>query len=202
MNETHNPPRRSPRRWPAISLAVALIAAAVVLTRPWQRDDGTQYGIVPQVKPPGAGAAGLGTAPAIGKLAPNFLLQTVDGRTVRLSDLRGKPVFLNFWATWCIFCVSEMPAMQRLADRYGDRLVVVGVNVGESAADARAFADQAGIRYALLLDPQTEVTKAYRVQAMPTSLFLDPVGVVRYLHYGVLMPPEMEQIVRPLVAED
>jgi thiol-disulfide isomerase/thioredoxin len=198
MDETATFRRRSPRRWPAIALALALIAAALGLTRPWHGGDASPYGTVAQVQP-GAGAADLDTGAEVGKLAPNFLLQTLDGRTIRLSELRGRPVFLNFWATWCIFCVAEMPAIQRLADRYGDRLVVVGVNVGQSEAEARAFADQAGIRYPLLLDPHLDVTRAYRVQAMPTSLAVDADGVVRALNYGVLTPPQMEQFVQPLV---
>ena len=198
MDDAPTNRQRPPRRWSAIALALALIVAAVGIASPWQRDDDSPYGIVGQVEP-AAGAAELGTGPEVGKLAPNFLLQTLDGRTVRLSDLRGTPVFLNFWATWCFFCVTEMPAIQRLADRYGERLVVVGVNVGEAAAAARAFADQAAIRYTLLLDSQTEVTKAYKVLAMPTSLFLDPDGVVHSLSYGVLTPPQMKEILRPLV---
>lgn len=198
MTESTGP--TSPRRWPAIALALVLIAAALGLTRPWEGDD-SPYGIVTQVAPNAADAADLDTEPVAGKLAPNFLLPTLDGQPVRLSDLRGRPVFLNFWATWCILCLTEMPAMQRLADRHGDRLLVIGVNVGEAATDARTFADQAGIRYPLVLDADKDVTRSYQVQAMPTSLFIDPDGVVHFVAYGVLTPPQMEEFLRPLLED-
>jgi thiol-disulfide isomerase/thioredoxin len=106
-------------------------------------------------------------------------------------------VLLNFWATWCFFCVGEMPAMQRLADRHGDRVAVVGVNVGESAADARVFAENWSIRYPLLLDAVRSVAIAYGVRNMPTSLVVDPAGVVRSVDYRVLTPPEMEARLAP-----
>ncbi len=93
-----------------------------------------------------------------------------------------------------------MPAIQRLADKYGDRLVIVGVNVGEDAKTARTFAENFDIRFTLLLDPDMAVTKAYQVRAMPTSLFIDPDGVVHSVHYGVLTPPQMEERIAPLLS--
>ncbi len=184
-------------RWLGPLLAVVLVGGMVVVARPWSGRDAA-FGPVAQVVPAGEAAA-LTTAPEIGKLAPNFRLRTIDGGEVRLSDLRGRPVFLNFWATWCVFCVTEMPAMQQLADRHGGAVAVVGVNVGEEAERAHRFADAAGIRYPLLLDADRAVTKEYEVRAMPTSLFLDADGVVRGVKYGVLTPPEMEAFLDPLL---
>ncbi len=177
----------------ALALALALVASAVLVARPWQDGGDSRLGLVAPVAPPDPAVADLGTAPEVGKLAPNFLLATIDGRTIRLSDLRGRPVFLNFWATWCFFCLSEMPAMQRFADRHRDEVVVIGVNVGEPAADARTFAANFGIRYPLLLDADRHVTEAYRVRAMPTSIFIDADGVVRSVSPSVLTPPQMEE---------
>ncbi len=177
----------------ALALALALVALAVLIAQPWQDDGDSPFGLVAQVVPPDPAVAAFSTAPEVGKLAPNFLLATIDGRTVRLSDLRGRPVFLNFWATWCFFCLSEMPAMQRFADRHSEEVVVVGVNVGEPATDARTFAANFGIRYPLLLDADRDVTEAYRVRAMPTSLFIDADGVVRSVSPSVLTPPQMEE---------
>ena len=188
--------RRDPRLLGPL-LAAVLVGVAVVAARPWSGRD-APFGPVAQVAPAGE-AAELKTAPEIGKLAPNFRLPTVDGGEVRLSDLRGRPVFLNFWATWCIFCVGEMPAMQKLADCYGNRVVVLGVNVGEETERARRFAEEAGVRYPLALDADTAVTEVYRVRQMPTSLFLDADGVVRAVGYGPLTPPEMEAHLAPLL---
>ena len=188
--------RGDPRRL-GLLVAVVIVAAALLVVRPWQRQEAA-YGPVAQVAP-AAGAAGLETAPAVGKLAPNFRLRTVDGGEVVLSDLRGQPVFLNFWATWCLFCVTEMPAMQKLADRHGDALAVVGVNVGEEAERARRFAASAEIRYPLLLDAERAVTRAYDVRAMPTSVYLDADGVVRNVTYGTVLTAEMEEFLAPLL---
>jgi thiol-disulfide isomerase/thioredoxin len=188
---------RDPRRL-GLVLAAAAVVAVVAFAAP--RDAGDGYGPVAQVEPVAGDGARLATGPEIGKLAPNFRLRTGDGQEVMLSDLRGRPVFLNFWATWCIFCVTEMPAMQRLADRYGEQVVVVGVNVGEDAETVRRFGSETGIRYQLLLDRERTVTKAFQARAMPTSLFLDAGGVVRGVKYGVLTPPEMEAMLDPLLA--
>lgn len=185
-------------RWSAIALALVLIASALAVTQPWQRDRDARFGIVDQVRSTSVGATDLETSPSVGKLAPNFLLRTFDGQTMRLSDLRGTPVFINFWATWCLFCLSEMPAMQQLADRYEGQLVVVGINVGETVDDAQPYAQRNNIRYPLLLDPETTVTEAYGVRAMPTSLFVDADGVVQIVHYGVLTPPQMEETIQSL----
>lgn len=183
----------------ALASACLLVAAALLFVKPWQHD-ASPYGIVDQVAIDSSSEVDLVTGLKIGQAAPNFLLQTLDGDMVRLSDLRGRPVFLNFWATWCIFCVSEMPAMQQLSNRYGDQLVVAGINVGESRDQAATFAKQTDIRYLLLLDSDRDVTKAYTIFSMPTTYLIDEDGMIAFVRYGVLTPPEMDDIVRPLIA--
>lgn len=197
MPDPTESPQQTSLRWPSLTFALALIVAALSFTRPWERLANSPYGIVRQVQP--SSAVELETGTSVGQLAPNFLLTTADGQTLQLSDLRGTPVFVNFWATWCIFCVSEMPAIQRLADRYEGQLTVIGINVGQAASDAQRFAQQTAIRYPLLLDTETAVAKAYNVQAMPTSLVVDADGVVQHVHYGVLTPPQMQEIIQPLL---
>ena len=78
-----------------------------------------------------------GAAPRPGRPAQNFVLADYEGKAVRLNDFEGKVVFLNFWATWCTACEAEMPDMQQLAKRYGDELVVLAVNRGESPGRAK-----------------------------------------------------------------
>jgi peroxiredoxin len=195
--------RSTARRWGRsrrLGLFLAAVLAIVLVAIAAPRKTGGDFGPVAQIKPAAPEAANLATGPEIGKLAPNFRLRTVDGQEILLSDLRGRPVFLNFWATWCIYCVTEMPAMQRLADRSGEQFTVVGVNVGEDAETVRWFAAETAVRYPLLLDEERTVTKVFRARAMPTSLFLDADGVVRGVKYGVLTPPEMQAMLEPLLA--
>jgi len=121
-------------------------------------------------------------APAVGSLAPDFALQTLDGKTVRLSDFRGQPVLLNFWATWCGPCRLEMPAIQ---ERYNDgAFEVLAVNFDESAALVRRFAEELNLSLPIVLDPGGQVQELYRVRGYPTSFLVDEDGVVRFLHIG------------------
>ena len=191
------------RRWGGLGLAVLLIAAALVVGRAQSGGGGAdgRLGLVSQVRPADEALADLATAPEAGKLAPNFRLETMDGRVIQLSDLRGRPVFINFWASWCFACVTEMPAIQKLADAYGEQVVVLGINAGEPADRARAFAANQAVRYPLLLDPEAEVTRAYGVRPMPTSFFVDADGVVHSVAYGVLFPDQMKERLAPLVGE-
>jgi cytochrome c biogenesis protein CcmG, thiol:disulfide interchange protein DsbE len=114
--------------------------------------------------------------------APDFELTASDGKNVRLSDLRGKVVLLNFWATWCPPCKAEMPDLNALQRKYGaDRdFVVLGVNDEESAADVVAFAEREGIAFPLLLDPDGRVIeKIFNIRYLPTSMIIDRDGNVR-----------------------
>jgi peroxiredoxin len=114
--------------------------------------------------------------------APDFELTTSDGQVIRLKDLRGKVVLLNFWATWCPPCKAEMPDLNALQQKYGaDRdFVVLGVNDEESAADVAAFAQREGITFPLLLDPEGRVIeKLFDVRYLPTSMIIDREGNIR-----------------------
>lgn len=194
--DQHN--RGPARPWWALGVALVFIATALLVSRPWQqrlREDG--YGILAPVDQTSDDSYPV--APEPGRLAPNFRLRTSDGDETELAELRGRPVFLNFWASWCLFCISEMPAIDRLASRYQDQVVVLGVNAGESPETVGTFARQIGAGYALLLDPGQEVTRAYRVRSMPTSFIIDAQGVVQSVRFGVLTPPEMEERLAPLL---
>jgi peroxiredoxin len=144
-----------------------------------------------------------GTAPAarLGSPAPDFTLQTVDGTPLRLSDLKGKPIFMNFWATWCVPCREEMPAMQELYEQYRDRgLVILAVNMEEDQARVRRWIDQGGFTYTFVLDSEGQQLKRYNVNAAPTSYFIDRDGVIRDLKLGAISRAEMETKVEKLLA--
>jgi peroxiredoxin len=127
---------------------------------------------------------GLHRAPP-GIRAPDFTLLDVDGRPVSLAALRGRSVFLNFWASWCAPCEMEMPAIQRLQEHVaGERLVVVAINFRESATQVREFARERGLAFRLALDQDGAVTARYAVERLPFTLVLDPEGHVRAVAEG------------------
>jgi len=130
-------------------------------------------------------------APEVGKYAPDFLLPDLDGVKVRLSDLRGKPVVLNFWATWCGYCVDEMPLLQEIHDtKAGEGLVILAVNDGETGARAEEFMQTNGYSFKVLLDRFQDVIPFYKVRGLPTTFFIDPEGVIRDIKVGAFVSKE------------
>ena len=104
-------------------------------------------------------------------------LKDVHGNTVRLSDFRGKVVFLNFWATWCAACVVEMPSMEKLHRRLKDKdFVMIAINVQESDAQVNAFYEKLKLSFTALLDANGEVATGFAVNALPTTFVLDKEG--------------------------
>jgi peroxiredoxin len=125
----------------------------------------------------------------IGSRAPDFTLPDLAGRQISLSDLRGRVVLLNLWATWCPPCVEEMPSLQQLQDRLGaEGLSVVAISVdaapgtpgpfGEPGGDVEAFAREFGIEFTILLDPAAGVQRRYNVTGLPTTFLIDREGRV------------------------
>jgi peroxiredoxin len=147
------------------------------------------------------GACGPPPAARLGSPAPDFTLQTVDGDPLRLSDLKGKAVFMNFWATWCTPCREEMPAMQELYDEHRNRgLVILAVNMEEDQARVRLWVEQGGFTYTFVLDSDGEQVKRYNVKAAPTSYFIGRDGVIRDLKLGAISRAEMQAKVEKLLA--
>jgi peroxiredoxin len=124
--------------------------------------------------------------------APDFSLETLDGEAIRLSDLRGKVVALNFWATWCAPCRLEMPDLQARAEQHPDRLAVLGVDFDESPEEVAAFRDELGVGFPLLLDPGAEVQRLYRVLGYPTTFFIDEQGIIRFHHIGLMSEGQLD----------
>jgi len=124
-------------------------------------------------------------APQTGFAAPDFTLETREGETVSLSDLRGQVVLLNFWATWCPPCRAEMPAIQKVYDQYADQgFTVLAVDVGEGDAQVAAFADERGLSFPILMDRDGAISTRYQVRAMPSTFFIDREGVIREVTLG------------------
>ena len=117
--------------------------------------------------------------------APDFTLPTPGGKKVSLKDYRGKVVFLNFWATWCPDCRTEMPTMDRLYQEFkGQGLEIVAVNVKDKREDALAFAKKLKITYPILMDPEGEAGLLYGAFGMPATYLIDRKGVVLARMWG------------------
>jgi peroxiredoxin len=117
----------------------------------------------------------------------SFQLTDLDGSPIRLADLRGKAVWLNFWASWCPPCQSETPILRTMDQRYRDRgLVLIGIQVQQTVADGRRYADTYDLGYRIGADVAGDVFRAYKVFALPTQFFIDPSGVIRRVVNGPL----------------
>ncbi|ASN05614.1 TlpA family protein disulfide reductase [Virgibacillus necropolis] len=118
----------------------------------------------------------------VGMQAPNFELETLSGETVKLSDLQGKKVFINFWATWCPPCKKEMPEMQKFYEQHSDEVEILAVNVTgqeNSLKAVRDFSDNFKYTYPILLDKELKVTEEYMAFGLPTTYFIGTDGVVQ-----------------------
>ncbi len=143
-----------------------------------------------------AAAGSLPPAPAIGHPAPEITLTNTNGQTFKLSDLRGTPVVLNFWATWCPPCRAELPELQAASERLTGQVAVIGVNQGEAPADVQAFAQQLGLTFEIPLDTRMEASRLYLVRSLPTTFFIDRAGVVRQMQVGPLTEATLSQRLR------
>jgi peroxiredoxin len=123
--------------------------------------------------------AELSIEPVAEREAPDFVLKDLDGNSIRLRDLRGKLVLLNFWATWCPSCRFEMPSMEALHKEFGGReLVVLAVNFQESAEDGRSFYQEHDLSLPALLDPGAKVFALYQAWSLPTTFIINKQGHV------------------------
>jgi len=124
-------------------------------------------------------------APRRGAPAPEFTLTALNGETYSLSELQGKTVIVNFWATWCAPCREEMPDLQEIHDEYADEgLVILAVNANEPPATVQGFVDEYDITFPVLLDPGRAVSALYEVQAYPSTFFVDGDGRIRVDTYA------------------
>ena len=131
---------------------------------------------------------------AIGAAAPDFAVADLDGNPLRLADLRGRPVIVNFWASWCGPCVEEFPLLQRALDEHrADGLAVVGIVFDDRSEAARAFLRRMGTAWPAAMDPNAAVAGAYGVSAPPASFFIDREGRVAGRQLGQLSSDDLAQ---------
>jgi peroxiredoxin len=133
----------------------------------------------------------------VGAKAPDFELKTLAGDTVKLSDLKGKKVMLNFWATWCPPCKAEMPAMEEFHKEAGDEVVILAVNI-DPHLDVKAFVDENGITFPIPLDAEDKVNETYQVLSIPTTYFIDTKGNIGNKYIGAMNLDAMKQYSKDL----
>jgi thiol-disulfide isomerase/thioredoxin len=187
---------------------VAMMGAAIIgtlATRP--------LGSVPNGLPvPEASAFLIGSpVPGLrpGDLAPEFAADGPDGRVqltdlqgnpIRLADLRGKAVWVNFWASWCPPCQYETPTIRAMDERYRDRgLAIVAIQVQQIVDDGQAYAERYGLEYTIGADVTGAIFHAYKVFALPTQFFIDPNGVVRQVINGPLDETRAVQLIESIL---
>lgn len=148
-----------------------------------------------------AAALPAAAIPRPGDRAPAFRLTTADGKTIANATFRGKPVYLNFFATWCGPCRVETPSIVALSKKYAGRgLRVVGVDVGESAGMAMGFAGDFRVPYPLAVDADSSTRATYGGGLyFPLHVFIDRQGVVRLYHPGEMTADEIEAAIRRIL---
>lgn len=141
--------------------------------------------------------------PDIGYLAPSFTLKDLEGNNHELKDYRGKPVILNFWASWCAPCIKEAPNFIKLASQYRDEVQILTVNLTsvDSIGGAEAFAEYFGFEFPTLLDEEGDVAASYQIKPIPTTFFIDSEGVITDGVYGGLTWEDLEFRTKRLIEE-
>lgn len=174
-----------------LGVAVLIVLASILVFNMVQKDSGkeqvdnisNEYDVSGDTNVKGAaimppGSEGIDP----GEMAPDFELETVAGESLKLSDLRGKKVMLNFWATWCPPCKKEMPEIQKLYEEHGDEIEIVAVNLTDSESkvkDVYAYVEKYNYTYPVPLDKKSEVSDIYMAITIPTTYFIGTDGKIQ-----------------------
>ena len=158
-----------------------LLVLSVIGVVAWAR--ATDGGGAGQVDSPSPGDVAEPGAAEPGEPAPDFALATLDGKRVRLADFRGRPVVVNFWASWCNPCRQEFPILADALATHDD-LAVVGVTFRDIESDSRAFADETGATWPLAIDDDGDVAARYGVRAIPQTVFIRADGTIAARVFG------------------
>jgi peroxiredoxin len=205
------PQRR--REWSGAMRSVVLPLAllALIVGGLWYWDNRSEgsgiddaYGVVDL--PPAKNPTGRDAVADVGRVGPDFLLEDARGGTLRLSDLQGQPVLLNFWASWCDPCRDEMPMLVQADARHRDGgLAIVGLNLQEPDEKVRNFADEYGVTFPTVIDRDGEVAGVWKLDGpwdgIPTSYFIDAKGVIRSVVYGPLSEKTLEDKLETILPE-
>jgi peroxiredoxin len=138
---------------------------------------------------------GVLAAPEFNAIAPQFALDNLNGGQVNLERLRGSTVVINFWATWCEPCRIEMPILQAFYEAHqGQGLRVVAINLGESSDLVRAWVDEFGLTFDILLDPQQSIAALYQIRGQPSTYVVSPSGIITAIFYGPVSAEQLQAL--------
>lgn len=199
LDEIDDRPQRR-REWSGVarSLALPLLIVAAIVGAIWYLELGRgggsaadSYGIV--ALPNGLNPTGRPAAVEVGRAAPDFRLERLDGGELRLSDLRGRVVLVNFWASWCGPCRAEMPEFaRRYRGEEANGLTVLAVDLQEAAGPVQAFVDEFDLPFPVLFDRPGGVARTYRVNGLPKTVIIDRDGIVRAVRDGEVTPAYLD----------
>lgn len=165
----------------AAGLGLAAVAIlGIIQNRGLGRSPGA---VVNSVQQSGSGEAATRDSLS-GKPAPDFELAALNGATVHLSDYKGHPVVINYWATWCPPCREELPMFQKRQEKYSPDLVILAINAGEDLKTVRNYIDREKFTFSVLLDPEWKAEALFGVMAYPTSVFIDRNGIIQARYVG------------------
>jgi peroxiredoxin len=181
-----------------LPLGIVVLIVGGLLYYESRRDSAPDDGFGSVALPPALNATGQSPAAEQGRAAPDFLLQTLSGETLRLSELRGQPLLVNFWATWCGPCRIEMPDLvEAYNEHYEDGFIVLAVNQREAAARVQPFVDEFDLPFPIAMDRDGEVAQTWNIggpmQGLPASYFIDRSGVVRKVVLGSLTESSLRE---------
>ena len=157
--------------------------------------------VLASAAPPASSTGGI-PAPQIGFQAPDISLPAEDGTTIQLADLRGRPVLVNFWASWCPPCRAEMPAMQQVYQELSSQgVTILAINAANQDDHAAAlnFAQSLGLSFPIVYDQTGETSSRYAIRSLPTSFFVDSQGVIRGIIVGGLSEAALRIRLRQLL---
>lgn len=171
-----------PHRWSMFSLLILALGAIWI----WL-----------SALPVDASSGGRIASPRKGFHAPDFSLRTISGEVITLSELHGRPVLINLWATWCPPCRAEMPDLQAIYETYQEQgFLVLAINATyqDSPASVAAFVDEYELTFPVLMDHDGETARQYQMRALPTSFFVDREGIIQEVIVGGPMAPALLQV--------
>lgn len=139
-----------------------------------------------------------GQLPAVGQPLPDFSLPALSGGSAQLSSFGGRPVLINFWASWCPPCRVEMLTLEELyAQQAGSDLLILGINSGESPAAAARFVRESGVSFPILLDSDSALSARWLINSLPTTILVGRDGTVKVIHVGLMSAKQMQDRLGP-----
>ncbi len=167
---------------------IFLLAAILIVIAAGLPNRAVYTGMITPGQPP--------TAPEVGALAPPFNAITPSGDVIDLAAMRGSPIVVNFWATWCAPCILEMPELQAFHEAHAN-VHMIGVNLGESAEHVAQWMQDGGFTYPTVLDPSGAVASLYALRGQPTTVILSPSGMILHIVYGAATRAALESVLEP-----